>query len=74
MNTKITVAGVSGTINKEMYLIQKALEQFGYIVEVKNNYTSEYLAVTDESLNEAKEYNSNVVQLEAVHFPWGVRI
>lgn len=71
----VTVNGMGAIINNEMEIIRRALESYGYTVEIDNDNAAEW---NDERFKQhmerIKELNKEKpakVILVAEHMPWG---
>ena len=76
----ILITGAGGTLGAEVYVIQKALEEFGYVVELKDQHPNVYEsdAARDEFIEHQHKHvqsgkcaNFNHIVLETKHLPWG---
>ena len=65
MIVKIEVSGPGQCIYNEMLIIEKALKDAGYCVEVIDDYPSE-----NQEIKSVIGYNTKVI-LKANHQPWG---
>jgi hypothetical protein len=77
----IKITGPRLVINNSLYIIQKALEDVGCILEIENEcldyeldgdgFPTKTLVSKDKNLAWALEHPPELVKIEMVHCPWG---
>ncbi|HET8688244.1 MAG TPA: hypothetical protein VFM18_16550 [Methanosarcina sp.] len=73
--THITISGPGQTFDVELEVIKRALQQFGFIVEVSDDYPfvgNERFPTIDDFMEKSKErVKKTKIHIQTKHVPWG---